>query len=236
MRPTVVAAAATATAAAAAAYYYGSQPADGKPQAAAQEPPSAVPAQAPPLIPGDTAPNDECPICMECIAEEEGVMRCCNAHYFHEGCMRRWLRTQRGATCPCCRGAIQVHAARLRAFLDGSPDIEPAERSVLERLLHAARGDCGGWSDVTAADLVEYGTVVAAAGWGFYSGWTGREWSLADELSYSLQPRAARLATGTGWLVGLASHAAYSVATRNRDTDAGDEGGRRRRRSSRDGS
>ena len=47
---------------------------------------------------------------MECISEEEGVMRCRSNHYFHEGCMRRWLRTQRGATCPLCRGPVQVHA------------------------------------------------------------------------------------------------------------------------------
>ena len=49
--------------------------------------------------------------------------------------------------------------------------------------------------------------------------------SRAEELAYSRQARQARLATGTGWLLGLAARAAYSVATRRRDAERDEEGG-----------
>ena len=64
----------------------------------------------------------KCPICLDRIDPEEGVMRCSRNHYFHRGCLQEWIRharSQGGATCPLCRGPLQVHADRLRAFLDG---------------------------------------------------------------------------------------------------------------------
>ena len=67
---------------------------------------------APPLDPErqthpqqDKDDNFKCPICLDLIDPDEGVMRCSRGHYFHSGCLQEWIqhaRSHGGATCPLC--------------------------------------------------------------------------------------------------------------------------------------
>eukprot|EP00966_Prymnesium_polylepis_P253885 5868116-Prymnesium_polylepis.1 len=170
--------------------------------------------------------GSSCPICMEAIDEDAGVMRCCNSHYFHEGCLREWIRhraVDRGATCPLCRGSIQVNARRLRAFLDGNASLSADARGFFERVLaQSAGGNLSGWVAVSGISLVR-GQTLANAAWGFYSGWTGRPWGVAEDLVSELQRERMRVAIELGWALGIGARAVgtwWRQAARHNAEDA----------------
>jgi hypothetical protein len=50
--------------------------------------------------------DKDCPVCMESFQEGEEMrkMTCPGSHYFHEGCILKWLRVSR--LCPMCRFAL----------------------------------------------------------------------------------------------------------------------------------
>ena len=83
--------------------------------------------------------------------------------------------------------------------------------------------------------------LTASAGWGLYSGWSGRRWGLADELIYHAQPRQVRVATGVGWFVGLAARMVYELSSSKGSDDSrqqsssGSSGGSGRRGGERGG-
>ena len=142
-------------------------------------------------------------------------MRCSRHHYFHRGCLQEWIRVARrnqgGATCPLCRGPLQVHADRLRAFLNGegssqdTATLDSEETTFFEQILGSMRESTGGWVDLKREDIMKFGAITAAAGWGFYSGWTGRSWTIADELMYSAAAQHSRIAVSVGWFAGTIS-------------------------------
>lgn len=208
----------------------GSAPAGGiYPQAHTSED-NAAPVGLP--VDGGAAPaaqpeeQHSCPICIEDVAREESAMRCSNAHYFHEPCLRTWIRAQRtnggNATCPMCRGPIEVHAARLGAYLDGAAgaELEPEERGLLEMLVARAK-EAGGaeWTAVRREDLKKWGANAMGFGWGAYSGWKGRPWGAADELALQLAPRQAKLSLVAGWAVGTAARAISSLTSEDKDEE-----------------
>ena len=70
-----------------------------------------------------------------------------------------------------------MHAARLRAFLDGDAStLDEVERGFFERILEQAK-DKTEWVEVSGETLLRGGAVLANAAWGTYSGWTGRRFS-----------------------------------------------------------
>ena len=151
----------------------------------------------------------ECPVCLELIATSSAAMRCTGeaggrCHYFHAGCLSQWVRTQRDraavASCPICRGGVQVHAQRLEDFLAQADEVgyrgggeskaagergltgSSEERKDLEDLLAHIRALPGtivdGWNDlsqlhITSEQLVEGASIAAGAGIGFYAGSRG---------------------------------------------------------------
>ena len=88
---------------------------------------------------------DECPICQEEISAEDATMRCDGRagqhHYFHNHCLQAWIRQCQangtGATCPICRGSVQMSGQRLDAFLrsDEARTLSAGERSYLQKTL-----------------------------------------------------------------------------------------------------
>mmetsp|Transcript_3461 Transcript_3461/g.3950 ORF Transcript_3461/g.3950 Transcript_3461/m.3950 type:complete len:231 (-) Transcript_3461:624-1316(-) len=147
----------------------------------------------------------QCPICLESIREEEGVMRCKADHYFHQCCLKQWIKHQRhikgGATCPLCRGSLQIHAARLRSYLK-TEDVSELERSYFNRTLQSIK-EKADWVYLNQDEIIAYGTFFGAFLWGLYSGWSRRSWGLSDELLYYGLKRHIRMATSIGWLLGI---------------------------------
>lgn len=79
-----------------------------------------------PVADGQAAQDvGECAICTEALELSEAAMRCVGgggrSHYFHAGCLTSWIgvcqSSGAGATCPSCRGPLQVSQSLLAAQL-----------------------------------------------------------------------------------------------------------------------
>ena len=77
-------------------------------------------------------------------------------------------------------------------------------------------------------NLYKYAGMTAAAGWGFYSGWTGRTWTLVDEIFYNSFDSHARIAVTVGWVAGTISKVVSSAMSSEESNEKRD---RRRKRS-----
>lgn len=107
----------------------------------------------------------ECAICCEELLLADAAMRCAGQggrrHHFHAHCLSTWVRQCRSsgseATCPECRGPVQVHARRLQDFLqEKQSTLTPEDQEVFQNL---AGKDRKGWSDVRK-DLLKVGMIA----------------------------------------------------------------------------
>merc|ERR1712050_99600 len=98
-------------------------------------------------------------------------MRCAGIggrkHYFHAHCLGAWIcqcrRDGNEATCPQCRGDVQIRPRRLQEFLeDKGGKLDREEQDALRSFREAASGaeDEQGWSNVKR-DLWKAGAVLA---------------------------------------------------------------------------
>jgi len=134
---------------------------------------------------GSATPMDdeevgECAICCEDLNLADAAMRCLGdggrKHYFHASCLAAWIRQcQRDgaeATCPNCRGPVQVRAHRLEEFLQDKRGQLSAEDSEALRTFQGSlqgSSDGLGWSDVkphlwkvgVAAGVIGLGVALA---------------------------------------------------------------------------
>merc|ERR1719410_3357054 len=138
------------------------------------------------------APHDagDCPICYEAILARDSAMRCAGDagvhHYFHKDCLGRWIQSCRancsGATCPVCRGRVQVNISSLAAFLE-SPQADAlpeADRGFLQQLFDRARAtvgmSCGNddvWADpFTTEEMSNFAMLGLVSAAGFWSGFS----------------------------------------------------------------
>ena len=70
--------------------------------------------------------------------------------------------------------------------------------------MNIAIGGSEEWQEVfTTENLQTAGAIVGAAGWGFYSGWTQRPYSLMDQIAFEMMPQHARIACTVGWAAGF---------------------------------
>jgi len=157
----------------------------------------------------------ECPVCMEAINEGDAAMRCTgqggHRHYFHSHCLTHWIDSCRGnwneASCPICRGPVEVHSERLADFLNGtqSETLEPEQRGMLQQMLNGLEK---GWSTgITKEQAIEGAGILAGLGWGFYTGYNGQapssgSWHL-DSFVWDNAPNSVRVAALGGWVGGL---------------------------------
>jgi len=181
---------------------------------------------------GPDEERDCCPICIEDINPDQGVMRCTNNHYFHDHCLASWIRSRPRATCPTCRGELQVHGSRLQQFLDSEAGqrLPEDQRSFLTAMADRMREVApDGWGHlITAGNLRTAGQVVGAAGYGLYSGYTARPYTAFDAFLLEQMPAHAQLASAVGWAGGLA---ARFVVEARRARDSNSDRGRNQRRS-----
>lgn len=124
-------------------------------------------------------PVGECSICTEELLPASAAMRCAGVggkkHYFHAHCLGAWARQCQsggiGASCPECRGPVQVRPRRLGDFLRDKGSQLGAEDHEMLRTVHASAGDGGaddGWADVRkdlwkVGALATVGVAVVAA-------------------------------------------------------------------------
>jgi len=156
--------------------------------------------------------HGECPICFEAIHPGEAAMRCAGQggvhHYFHAHCLQSWVsscRYGREATCPVCRGQLQMNGQRLQAFLNGeaSASLSEDDRSYLQNIADGLRGK-NRWQDMNKLEKAAYaGGILAAAGWGFMLGFNEQEHRVTRYLALDVLPAEHRLAQGVGWLAGV---------------------------------
>jgi len=166
----------------------------------------------------ETRPDEEhgdCPICLEAMGPGEAAMRCAGDggqhHYFHARCLKTWVRSRRDgaaaptATCPMCRGPLQMNGQRLQEFLDGehSAQLSEDDRSYLQSIADGLRGR-NNWSTMNRIEKAAYaGGILAAAGWGFMLGYTEERHRVSHALVLDVLPAEHQLAQGIGWVVGL---------------------------------
>jgi len=125
----------------------------------------------------------ECPICMEEISEQKAVGRCRGdhgqAHLFHAHCLSHWiassqddhLMSRHGARCPVCRGSVEVHAGRLRSYLeedDAAPvpgrRIDPRSRDFFQAILGRLGATENSWTKlVTTKNAMRVAVAAGAA-------------------------------------------------------------------------
>lgn len=174
----------------------------------------------------------ECPICMEEIAEADAAMRCAGTggvrHYVHAHCMTKWVETCQGrwvdATCPVCRGRVEIHQQRLDDFLNGMAASQlPAEdRNMLAGIAQGLVEK--GWSMPTKEQVVRNAGIVTGAGWGFYSGYRWRSPSLGEEILWESSSNATRVVTLGAWVAGAAVRALQEWRKGSRaEEDDGDD-------------
>jgi len=177
------------------------------------------------------APPDagDCPICYEAILARDAAMRCAGDagvhHYFHKECLGRWIQSCRancsGATCPVCRGTVQVNISSLAAFLE-SPQADAlpeADRGFLQQLFDRARAtvgmSCGNdvWADpFTPEELSNVAMLGFATTAGFWSGFSDS--SVDDLLLLTLAPaqdESTRIAAGAGYIAGITARVVKAV-------------------------
>eukprot|EP00812_Abedinium_dasypus_P005596 NODE_1702_length_1079_cov_252.522461.p1 GENE.NODE_1702_length_1079_cov_252.522461~~NODE_1702_length_1079_cov_252.522461.p1 ORF type:complete len:249 (-),score=64.74 NODE_1702_length_1079_cov_252.522461:252-998(-) len=113
----------------------------------------------------------DCSVCIEELHPADAAMRCAGLggkrHYFHAACLTDWIRQcQRSdaneASCPECRGPVQVQRRCLQEFLeDAHEGLNAEDREAIGSLSKAAdSGDKGGWSDIRK-DVWRAGLVAA---------------------------------------------------------------------------
>ncbi|CAK9063658.1 RING-type domain-containing protein [Durusdinium trenchii] len=171
--------------------------------------------------------HGDCPICLEPMNHGEAAMRCAGEggvhHYFHARCLKTWVRSrssQGHATCPMCRGQLQMNGQRLQEFLDGeqSSNLSEDDRTYLQTLADGLRGR-NSWSSMNRVEKAAYaGGILAAAGWGFMLGYTEERHRASHVLVLDVLPAEHQLAQGVGWLIGLiASCIRKSLQDRERE-------------------
>lgn len=153
-----------------------------------------------------------CPICFAGILHSDAAMRCCGEggvhHYFHASCLQQWIgscRTGVGATCPMCRGRIQVNGRRLVEFLQGdaSAELNEEDRSFLQSIADGLQGK-NSWSDMSALERTAYaGGIMAAVALGFTLGFTGRQHHVSNALIVSRLPREHQVCQSIGRVAGI---------------------------------
>jgi len=217
---------------------------------------------APPLEeqeqPGESKENHyECPVCFESIAPASATMRCDGSggrpHYFHAECLGSWIescqRQGNTATCPCCRGGVQVHTQRLEQFLQSTTETETntinltVGRRILQSLQSAQNTVSSGWNkipalnELTTEDVVEGASVVAGAGIGFWAGANGEalstgNWMMDNEL-WARSSTTTKVVTIVGYTSGVLYRWWSSSNAREEEEEEhrnrGGSGGRRRR-------
>ncbi|CAE7393888.1 unnamed protein product [Symbiodinium sp. CCMP2456] len=156
--------------------------------------------------------HGECPICLEAIHPGEAAMRCAGQggvhHYFHAHCLQSWVsscRLGREATCPVCRGQLQMNGQRLQAFLNGeaSASLSEDDRTYLQNIADGLRGK-NRWQEMNKLEKAAYaGGILAAAGWGFMLGFNEQEHRVTRYLALDVLPAEHRVAQGVGWIVGV---------------------------------
>ena len=156
--------------------------------------------------------HGECPICFEAIHPGEAAMRCAGHggvhHYFHSHCLQSWVtasRQGRQATCPVCRGQLQMNGQRLQQFLNGeaSASLSEDDRTYLQNISDGLRGK-NQWQQMNTLEKAAYaGGIIAAAGWGFMLGYNEPEHRVTRYLALEILPSEHRVAQGIGWFVGV---------------------------------
>ena len=96
--------------------------------------------------------------------------------------------------------------------------LDSEEQSFFESILESVKDGTGGWIDVNKENLIKYGAITASAGWGFYSGWTGRNWTLMDEMFYNSVSSHSRIAVTVGWIAGTVSKIVASALANSDDS------------------
>ena len=156
--------------------------------------------------------HGECPICFDEIHPGEAAMRCAGQggvhHYFHARCLQSWMaacREGREATCPVCRGQLQINGHRLQDFLNGeaSSSLSQDDRTYLQNIADGLRGK-NRWQQMNKLEKAAYaGGILAAAGWGFMLGYNESNHRATRYLALDVLPQEHRFAQGIGWLVGV---------------------------------
>jgi len=184
--------------------------------------------------------TDHCPICFESIRAEDAVMRCAgdggSHHYFHASCLQQWIGSAREshATCPMCRGSLQLHGQRLNEYLQSdSQSLNDEDRSVLQKLADGLQGR-NGWSDMDSIERAAHvGGIAAAAGWGFMLGYSGNhqaERATLDILHIVQVPRNHWIAQGVGWAAGVLVRMIRELVHENSKRESRDEENARKNR------
>jgi hypothetical protein len=179
----------------------------------------------------------ECPICMEDIQPNDAAMRCVGVngihHYFHAGCLRRWISSaeERGqvSNCPICRGRLQFHGRRLQDFLlnPNSAELSVDQRNFFQTISDGLSGR-DSWENMNIVEQAAYGTgLLAAAGAGFFMSYSDRNTGvnpyIAHEAWASL-PREHQFAVGIGWVGGVVARIIHSsVSSKSGDDKKEDE-------------
>ena len=214
-------------------------------------PPPPVPASpsAPPIDCNQAESKDyefECPVCFDSIHPASATMRCDGSggqpHFFHAHCLGTWIQScqEQGntATCPCCRGGVQVHTQRLSEFLETSSHTTENNENITvgRRILRHFGSVRDGWvkvpalSDLTREDVIEGATIVAGVGIGFYAGVNGSNLSTGNwAMDAELWERSS-MATKVGTVVGYTAGCLYNWWSSSTDRNEEDEEERRRRR------
>jgi len=176
----------------------------------------------------------ECPVCMEAINEADAAMRCRGTgghrHYFHSQCLSRWASTCQGnwsaATCPVCRGGVDVHSERLSDFLNGteSAQLDETSRGTLHAMLGGLSFDSTmGWTSLSKAQVAEGVGVLAGAGVGFYQGFYGEapgsgSWYM-DGYLWDNAPTSVRTAYFGGWVGGIGARVVRYLTRSKKEDD-----------------
>jgi len=183
--------------------------------------------------------HGECPICLERIHPGQAAMRCNGLggihHYFHASCLQRWKEScpaGRPATCPTCRGGLQMNGRRLQEFLNGeaSSGLTQDDRTYWQHMAEGLQGK-NRWEDMNKLEKAAYaGGLLAAAGWGFTLGFTEREHHSTSLLVLNTIPQEHRMAQGIGWIVGLLARILRESLREKQEREARErrnQGGRR---------
>ena len=87
-----------------------------------------------------TSDNSECVICLEPLLKKKTVrtLKKCK-HQFHKKCVRNWIKTDSGATCPICRGKIKTNFwTKIKKFFRGCKNCIANGREVYCMLFRIA--------------------------------------------------------------------------------------------------
>ena len=163
----------------------------------------------------------ECSVCMCEIANTDVAMRCrqsLHPHYFHAQCLEQWAAACRGnwseATCPVCRGPIEINKERLIYWLSGkeSKALDNKTRGLLEGMADSLSD---GWNGLSRRQVAEGVGAIAGLGYGFYSGYQCRAPRLmTGGLVWDNAPTSVQLAVAGGWIGGVGVRILKTVVAR----------------------